>query len=190
MLWCFDGGAQRFFAKFLLAPALVPALLDLFPDARFIHVIRDARMAANSLLKIYRVHRAQDLQVRGRRARAHPVVLYPRVPCLAEYARRYGLDDIRTPARLWNDVVATLDALEPALPACLTVRYEDILARPTESVAMLLEFCQLPPPDPGNRAFAQKVGEIGRVRHANAYAHFETITDICRDNLKRHGYDA
>jgi len=54
ILWCFEGRATRFLVK---NPSLLPhleLLQELFPDARFIHLVRDARPCANSMVKLYR----------------------------------------------------------------------------------------------------------------------------------------
>ena len=69
VLWCFGPRPFRFICK---NPALLPhirVLRDLFPDARFLFLVRDARMNANSMIKLYRLCREQFAGIRRRTGR-------------------------------------------------------------------------------------------------------------------------
>jgi hypothetical protein len=115
-------------------------------------------------------------------------VPYPRFPRLAEYVQSYGADDVRTTARLWNDAITYLDGIRPALPHFHEVRFEDILTDPRGAVGRLLEFCELAPVKADQKSFWGKIGEVGTVHHTNRYKEFEAVTEICGDNMRKHGY--
>jgi hypothetical protein len=183
VLWHFGGRGKRFFSKLLGFFPHIGIINKIFPDARIIHILRDARTAAHSLLKLYR--REVEHQARTGTRRFIP---YPRFPRLAEYARLYGLDDIRTAAHLWDDAVSFAGRMKNELPHFFEVRYEDICANPNRALVSLLEFCELAPVGEEGRSFWKKISEVKPLRPDNAYPHAEIIVEICRENLRRHGY--
>jgi len=192
IIFCFGSQARRFFCK---NPFLLPQirfLKDLFPDAKFVHVVRDPRMACNSLLKLYRLDNQQLAKIRsaGRNPIPgnKPLVPYPRLPGLAENVAKYGAEDVRTTAHLWNDAVSFVNQRKAELPAFHEVRYEDILADPQKEVFRIFDFCELEIPGKDKTAFWDKIGEFGAIRHKNAYGDFEVIESICRDNMRQYGY--
>ena len=194
ILWCYRGRATRFFCK---NPSLLPhleLLADLFPDAKFVHIVRDARTCANSMVKLYRLEQAQLDRIRslGRHGiyDTKPYVAFPRLPRLAEYVERFGADNIETTARLWNDALEEVERVKSGLPAFHEVRYEDILADPQFEIGRILEFCDLPPFDPEHPTFWQKLATVGRVQHTNRYADYERIEAICGRKLAEYGYPA
>ncbi|MHC4175970.1 MAG: sulfotransferase family protein [Planctomycetota bacterium] len=192
MIHCFGGRAGRFFCK---NPMLIPHMLllkDLFPDAKFVHVVRDPRNAANSLVKL---HRLENRELgRLHRKKRHmldfdkPLFVYPRLPNLAENVEKYGAEDVRTTAHLWNDAVTFVNRNKDKLPTFHEVRHEDILADPRKEVLGILEFCELPEPDKDNTKFWERVGEFGVIRHKNVYGEFDVVESICRDNMQQYGY--
>ena len=193
VVWCFGPGPHRFVCK---TPALLPhvrVLHGLFPDARFIHLVRDARQNANSMLKLHRLCNEQWQRIHARRAVAprQPVfVPYPRLPRLPELVRQFGADDLRTTAHLWNDAMALMEAVRADLPAPQfhEVRYEDICARPQEEMARLLRFIDLPAPDASAAVYHQRLAQVGRVHHRNDYGNFDVVAEICGPALRRYGY--
>lgn len=192
IIFCFGADACRFFCK---NPALLPQvrlLKDLFPEAKFIHVLRDPRMACNSLLKLHRLDNQQLEKIRasGRRPIPgdQPLIPYPRLPGLAEDVACYGAEDIRTTAHLWNAAVQFVNERKAELPAFHEVRYEDILADPEKEVFRIFEFCELDVPEESNRAFWSKIGEFGTIRHKNAYGNFDMVESICGDSMRKYGY--
>ena len=191
MVYCF-GGRARFFSKNPMLLPQMPLLKDLFPDARFVHVVRDARMAANSLVKLYRLEneKLERLRQKGRLPLAadKPWLIYPRTPKLAENVQKYGPDDIRTTAHLWNDAETFVHQNKDKLPNFYEVRYEDILADPQKEVLGILEFCGLPEPGQDNTEYWQKLGEFGKIRHKNVYGDFDGVESICGENMRRYGY--
>ena len=192
VLWCFDGAATRYECK---TPALLPyarVLRDLFPDAKFVHLVRDARPAANSLLKLNRLCREQLERIRPRVPRfareTRPFVAYPYLPGLPGYLARYGADDIRTTAHLWSESVRYIERIRGELPHFLEVRYEDILAAPEREIARIAEFCELAPFGRENAAFRERIAGVGHVHHRNAYGSYEVVESICRKEMRRYGY--
>jgi len=192
VLWCFGGAATRYECK---TPALLPyarVLRDLFPDARFVHLIRDARPAANSMLKLNRLCNEQLARVRARvprlAAETRPFVAYPYLPGLAGYLERFGADDIRTTAHLWSESARYVERIRGELPHFMEVRYEDILAAPAREIARLAEFCELAPFRDDNEAFRARIAGVGHVHHKNAYGSFEVIEGICREEMRHYGY--
>jgi hypothetical protein len=191
VLWCFGPPPRRFVCK---TPALLPhalLLAELFPDARFLHLVRDPRPNANSMLKLHRLTEEQRLRIRrrhGRRMRLdRPLVPYPRLPRLREYVERFGADDIRTPAHLWDDAARYMAERRTRLPSWHEVRYEDLVARPRESLEAILEFCGLAGP-PAGTSFWERVGQVGQIRHRNDYGAYEEVAAICRETMSWHGY--
>ena len=193
VLWCFGGGNRRFFCK---TPALLPHILllrDLFPGARFIHLVRDARQNANSMIKLRRLCSEQWQRIRARRPDAPDLpdlVPYPRLPRLAELIGQYGADDLRTTAHLWNDAVAFVEAARPQIPAeqFHEVRYEDIVARPREELARIFRFLELAEPDAACATYHARLAGVGNVHHRNQYSGFATVEEICGPQLGRLGY--
>ncbi len=179
-------GARRFLSK---CPALLTECLllqDIFPDARFVYLIRDGRMVANSLLKLYRRQREQDLKVDHPLFREQPFVPYPRMPSLERSAAEYGLDDIRTTATIWDESVKFMNRVKPQLRHCYEVRYEDVLAAPAEQMRRIFEFCDLPQPE--SPAFRQQLDSVGVIHHRNRYGGFDVVESIAGDSLRQHGY--
>jgi len=191
ILWCFSGGTRRFFNKNPELLTHIRFIRELFPDAKIIHLIRDPRVCANSMVKLFNLVQAQEAKLRGpARNGGSPTDLfvpYPRMPKLLEYIERYGAGDVRTTANLWNDSVSFADACASECPF-FTVRYETFVADPTAEISKILEFCELPEVDQSIERFWNKIRGVGVLRHSNRYGSFEVIEEICRANMERHGY--
>jgi hypothetical protein len=193
ILWCFDPtGDRRFLCK---TPALLPQmrlLNDLFPDAKFLHLVRDARPSANSLVKLYKRTNEQLQAIRNRDKRLaedhRPFIPYPRLPRLQEYVDRYGPDDIRTTANLWKDGVNYFEQRKGELATYLEVRYEDILLDPPDQIQKILDFCELPAVPRSQAAFWDQLGNVGSIHHKNVYGNFADIEAICGPEMRRYGY--
>jgi len=187
------GPGKRFFAKNPAFIPYTPALAGMFPDARFLHLVRDPRPTANSMVKLLLACRAQLCRINASgktlAMRLTDFVPYPRLPRLAEYVARFGADDVRATARLWRDATYFMEALAPDVPHMLTVRFESVLADPAGSMARILDFCRLPPLPEDSPAMAALYAQTGKVAHVNAYGEYDLITDICREAMPRVGYD-
>jgi hypothetical protein len=190
--WFFGGRNKRFFSKLLVLFPHLSLVNELFPDAKLIHMVRDPRLTANSMLKLYRrFHDHQKglgKQQRDKRAEGRIFIPYPRFPGLKSYAEAYGVDDIRTTAHLWNEAIDTIDAVRNQMGSFCEVRYEDVLSEPRATVQQILDFCELPPARPGTTPFWEKLSQIGELHHANRYNQFEKVEEICGEKMGRFGY--
>lgn len=191
VIWCF-GKDTRFFNKNPNHLTSIQLINELHPDAKIIHIVRDARMCANSMIKLYRKNVAQEERVNEMLNIDAPAdqrfIPYPRLPKLKEYIQEYGPADLRTTANLWNDAISYVDERKGQISAYHEVRYEDILANPRAEIFTILDFCELTPPAADNAAFWEKMDAIGDVHHKNSYGDFELIEAICRDNMQKYGY--
>lgn len=191
VLWCFRPHATRFFCK---NPCLLPhveMLAELFPDAKFLHVVRDPRDCANSMVKLYRLTQQQLDRIRSRGRHgvydAQPFMPFPRLPRLAEYVESFGADDVRTTAALWRDGVKRLHDAKSKLGAYLEVRYEDIVVDPEFALRRILEFCELDAP-PDGALYFQKLRSVVRAPRSASYGQFDIIESICGNEMRRLGY--
>jgi hypothetical protein len=192
IVWCFGGGVHRLFNK---NPGLTPYILllkEAFPDCKIIHLIRDPRMCANSMIKLCRLTQAQELKIRANLHRTNgnrgQFVPYPRFPRLAEYVEKYGVDSLHTTAHLWNDAISFVDRNRDQAPFFYDVRYEDILANPKEEILKILDFCELRRIEDTRAQLWQEISKVGVIRHSNNYGDYEVIETICRSNMIKHGY--
>lgn len=190
VLYCFikERGGDRFLNK---SPALVTEVRlihDLFPDARFVHLVRDGRMVANSMIKLYRRQVEQNERVNHPLFSEKPFIPYPRVRHLKDYMEKWGAEDLRTTAHVWNDTVDFVNGAKDELTHFYEVRFEDLLADPAVQLQKIMDFCDLPPMTTGRARFEKKVAGVGRVHHKNRYSGFDEVEAIAADNLKRYGY--
>jgi len=193
VIWC-HGRDRRFFNK---NPGLIPdipILRHIFPDAKFIHIVRDPRDTANSMLKLYRLVLRQLEKIRSQTRHSYyqrePFIPYPRVPKLADYVAEWGADDLRTTAHVWKDCMAIVREWQDRLPHFLEIRYEDILREPEKELARIFEFAELRPVGREDTRFWDKMAGVGKTHHThtNKYGDFELIEDICRDEMQTLGY--
>jgi hypothetical protein len=192
IVWCFGRPWRRFFSK---NPAIIPdlpRLHRLFPDGKYVHIIRDPRNCANSMRKLYQLEQRQLAFIRSQRKHGYyddkEFIPYPRVPKLGDYLDQWGPDDVRTTAHVWKDSIAIANEWKDRLGSYLEVRFEDILADPKRQMARIFEFCELPAIREDNTKFWDKVNEVGHTHHKNKYADFEVIESICREEMKDLGY--
>lgn len=181
-----NGGNKRFFCKYPAFVTEMRTLQDLFPDAKFINIVRDGRMVANSMLKLYQLSKDQIERIN------HPdckeLVPYPRVKKLKNYIDTYGVDDIRTTAHVWNDCMDTINSVKPEIKNYYEVKYEDILKNPQIELDKIFDFCELPRVSPDNEKFKKNLKGVGTIHHQNQYKDFKTVEEITERNLRRYGY--
>lgn len=181
-----NGGHKRFFCKYPAFVTEMRTLQDLFPDAKFINIIRDGRMVANSMIKLYQLSKDQIARIN------HPnckeLVPYPRVKKLSQYIDEFGVDDIRTTAHVWDDCMDTINAIKPEIKNYYEVRYEDILINPKLELDKIFDFCELARVSPDNESFKKNLKGVGTIHHKNQYANFTKVEEIAGRNLKLYGY--
>lgn len=143
------GPKKRFIDKTPRNVLRVPFVDAVFPDARYIFLQRDGRETVNSLMNAWRSSRYRTYElpephaIPGTDPRWWKFVLYP------------GWRDDRSgplevvAAKQWkasNDhAYAALQAVDPE--RWIRVRYEDVIDRPEEEVARIIDFLGLPPDD-------------------------------------------
>ena len=151
-------------------------LRRVFPEARFINLIRDGREVAHSLATV----KWWD---------DHVVWWAGKTPRELEDE---GWDRLRVCAKNWVEEVGSLEKGVQGLPSDnrLDVRYEDLLTRPTEVMQEMLAFMGLGASD----AFLEVVQSLGlRNREPKWRSNWDDeqerlVTDIEQDLLMKHGY--
>jgi hypothetical protein len=110
---------------------------EVFPSARFIHVVRDGRAVANSWLQMpwWLGFEGPDHWQWG--------------PLPAELAAEWeasGRSFVVLAGLLWKMLIDAFDSARKGIPAVdwLEVRYEDVAANPRTAFARMLEFCGIP----------------------------------------------
>ena len=175
------GGRLSFTHKFTGWPR-ARLLATVFPDARFVHVVRDGRAVAASLLQTTWWDGWQgperwrygplpaDLEERWRQSGSFPLLA--------------GLT--------WLLMVDAADACAERLgDAWLTVRYEDVLADPLTSFDRVAEHLRLPadPAFPGAvAATALRPDRRDGFSRALSPATVDLLDDVLGGALRRHGY--
>jgi len=111
----------------------------LFPDARFIHILRDGRAVCNSLLK-FREAAADFFGPEHRHAKSGV-----KVKAWGEIEKYWRDDPLYAAGLVWKEVIETLErdrtCIEPH--RYLEVRYEDFVGEPLSYLRKLVEFCGL-----------------------------------------------
>jgi Sulfotransferase family len=107
-------------------------LAIMFPEARFLNIVRDGRSVVNSLLHFVD-HPSKEID---------PDAVWQG----AEFRERYGwLGDFRTMCRLWRSyVVAGTDFSSRHPEKCLTIVNERLSAGPEDGFAQILRFLDAP----------------------------------------------
>ena len=130
-------------------------LATVFPDAKFIHVVRDGRAVANSWLQMY--------WWEGFHGPDH----WQWGPLPHGYQAEWQESGHSFPVLaglLWKVLIDAHESAAAALPAdrWLEIRYEDVVARPRETFGAMLDFAQLPPDAAFSKALARQAFDPGR----------------------------
>jgi hypothetical protein len=173
----------------------IPFLDALFPHARFLHIVRDARDTAASLMFRNRGDRWGHLEIPGWR----------------DLLARYPSENHIRCAHQWRVAVSTArsDAKGLAPGRYREVRYEDLLKEPQGTMREVLEFLDLPP-HPAVEAFLSKIQDategsyhakrqvrhyvedhskrIGRFRENLTPRQVQEVEEICGDLMRELGY--
>jgi len=149
-------GKPRFVAK-LTGPARIHYLSSIFPDARFIHVIRDGRAVVNSLLE-------NHPGWRGTFRERQPAW----TGLSAEQLQRWKEHE-SSPSALaaveWRAVVEAARSEARELPPgrYMEIRYEEFIADPHRRLDEITAFCGLPRSADAHAFLTQRV----RIRNMN-----------------------
>jgi hypothetical protein len=162
-----------------------PVLLQAFPDARFVQLIRDGRDVAADML-------ADPACL----AWFRPAMLPERTEFPNSFLgvnkdehldRWKGMPAAGKCALRWRSAVRLSAELRRALPAeqLMTLRYEDMVGEPARSVSALAEFLETRVPKVGLYGHAAKAGSWrSRLRPAD----LELVEKVAREELTRLGY--
>ncbi len=193
VMWCFNGNSSRFIMKMPGFIPYLPLLNDLFPDAKYIHLIRDPRQCANSLVKLSKLSSEQLIDLKKKKKNYEHAdktfIPYPHLPNLSKYIYEHGVGHIKTAANVWNDALQFIENFKLEAGNFYDVRFEDILSNPLKEVFNIYDFCELPEIKSDNTEFWNKMSNVGKTHHKNTYGDFDIIEDICKETMERYGYE-
>jgi hypothetical protein len=146
----------------------IPFLDALFPRAKFLHIVRDARDTVASLMFRNRGDRWGHLEIPGWR----------------DLLERYPAENHIRCAHQWRVAVSTArsDAKSLAPERYREVRYEDLLKEPREILRQVLEFLELSP-HPAVDAFLSKIQDVT----AGSYHAKRQVRHYVEDHSRRIG---
>ncbi len=124
-------GGRQLVHKSTMIGLMLPDVLELFPDARIVHIVRDGRAVALSWAKRQRAEIERYPEIFRLRNRAHDL---------------RGL--LCQCGRAWSTIVDTIDrdleALALGPDRCTELQYEEFCDAPGDKLAELSEFLRLP----------------------------------------------
>ena len=157
-------GKKRFATK-LTGPARILYLRSIFPDAIFVHVIRDGRAVVDSLLRV-------DF---WREKGGHERPFWKNALGKDDFIEldTYGAGPVALAAIEWRNVIESIrgEAEDLGGKEYIEVKYEDFVKSPTKTVGMIYEFCSLPQ---SNRA----------TRQLSMYREFRNMNEKYRSRSK------
>lgn len=174
---------HRFFAK-ITGWSRIGYLREVFPDALFVHVVRDGRDVANSLLSV-----DYWLGWRGPENWRHG----PLPPELEAVWERHDRSFAALAGIAWILLTRSVAEASRGLPedAFLELRYEDFVEEPLRRVHQVLDFAGLAS-DP---AFDDDVrsspvyDRSGKYRRQLTERQQRILNDVLADDLARYGYE-
>lgn len=192
-LWCFGArpngksASKRFFNKNMAFRMLAPLWQELYPDARFIHLIRDPRQVANSIVKMNRLAKEHQERV------ANGSTLDPKnfvAEAQMEESDTDALQEqaIREASHYWNSMTMFVQKFKSEANFIHEVRYEDILDNPRDQIEEIRKFCDLSPVNDKESLYWRKIDRVGDLKHSNTYGNFHLIASICWKNMREYGY--
>ena len=161
----------------------LPLWLEVFPDAKVLHVTRHGVDVAESLRVREESFLASRLAAYAGRRR------YRYVPARALFSKALSVLDPGRGIELWDDYVTRSHAHVEALGSrALEFRYEDFLTSPVEVGHRLLDFCGLEAP-PSSTEWLESIDPT----RAFAFSGRSELVELARrhaDTLARHGYSS
>ena len=178
-------GKPRFATK-LTGPARIAFLSSIFPDARFVHVIRDPRAVARSLLDVpfWRdTWRARSVAWEGG-VTSDELDLW----------RSSGATQAGLAAIQWRAIIrsARAEARRFAPGRYAELRYEGFISEPHASLRQMTEFCELPQSSEAEDFLSSRV-ELSdmnmRWRQVFDDSEIEVLRTLVGDELREMGYE-
>lgn len=177
-------GRQRFVCK-LTGPPRIHFLRSIFPDAIFVHLVRDGRAVVNSLLNV-------DFWTCDHRAE-RPFWTGGLTESDLALWQQYGDSSLVLTAIQWRRVLKQTRAEGAELPPnqFIEIRYEDFIADPHAQVSSLLEVCGL---TDSNRVHAyvdvrsRTLVNMNYKYKERSLEDISTLEAVMQDELRRWGY--
>jgi hypothetical protein len=166
----------------------LPVWLELFPDARVLHIVRHGVPVAESL----RVRRERAVANRLARYRRRRVLSLtnPLAPKRNGFGGQPRCRTLKGGFSLWEAYVQRARShVEAAADQGLELRYEDLVAEPRARLQEVLAFCGVEG-DPARIDAAVAELDPGRARAWRGDAHLCRFADEVADRLQALGYDA
>lgn len=180
----FNKKTPRFICKFAVCQTEIRILQELFPDAKFVNIVRDGRDVAHSLIKLYNKSNEQLKKIN------HPqidkVVPYPRINELTQLVEKFGATDVRCTAKVWEKTLELIQRESTSLNHYYEFKYEDLLESPQAELEKLFYFCELSWPN--TERFNKHFQKIGKLNHKNNYSSHDLIESEVGETLKRYHY--
>ena len=159
-------------------------LAEVFPRARFVHVVRAGRAVANSLLQMpwWQGHRGPQHWRLG-----------PLRPEDHETWQAHGRSFVVLAGLYWKILVDAFQDAEATVPGerWRTIRYEDLVAEPRATVAGLQDWIGLARSPAFERRLARQPFRAGRTqayRRDLSAAQVRALEQVLRAHLERYGY--
>ncbi len=182
----------RFIAE-LSGWSRVRFLRQIFPDAQFVHIVRDGRAVANSLTNVgyWRGWEGPQAWRWG-----------PLPPADHDAYERYDRAPLGLAGLQWKLLIKNIVGQLEQLPSAdaLQLRYEDLVAQPERVALAISNFCKLDVDAPGYREHVHHVASE-RIVNANAVTmripswrknmsqdQVAMLDDLLGTELKLHGY--
>jgi hypothetical protein len=158
-------------------------LRTIFPDAKFIHVLRDGRAVANSNIAV-------DFWDGWRGPQSWRFGLL--TPQEQETWEKHGQSFVALAGIEWNRLIAAVRATQGAVPPedFLEVRYENFCGDPLATMRQVLDFCELPMTDGFAREIRQYPVESRNEKWRSDLTRQQqaVLEEVTRDQLQMCGY--
>ncbi len=177
----------------------LPLWLEIFPDAKIIHIYRHGIDVANSL-KVRHGKRQSKLGRRVKRILSLPVrtiryiVKNRKFP--TKESRQFYLDNLKTSKEsnlfdafsLWEEYVEeSLKHVEKLKDKSISLKYEDILEDPFPHIKKLVEFCELNVSDAEIKEIIKQLDKGRQFAYKNNSELVEFETKV-KERLSKFGY--
>lgn len=177
-------GKPRFATK-ITGPARIAYLSSIFPDARFVHVIRDGRAVVRSLLEVHfwgRTWREREAAWSGGLTDAD-----------LERWRELGETPLVLAALQWRAIIrsARAEARDLTADRYAELRYQDFVAEPGPALDEIAAFCGLPVSRGAHEFLARRVDLRDMdFRWSEVFepAEVELLEDLIGEELEELGY--
>jgi omega-hydroxy-beta-dihydromenaquinone-9 sulfotransferase len=184
-------GGSRFLNKNPDNSVRIRYLNKLFPDALFIHILRDGRAVCNSLLK-FRQSAAEFFGPEHRHATSGV-----KVKAWGDIQRYWREDPLYAAGLVWKEVIETLERDREFIDAnrYLELRYEDFVLNPIEYLRKLTDFCQLRWDTEVEQVFKQETSKLSLGGRNEAWQkklepeQVNRLLEVIGSKMRQYGYE-